>query len=131
MDDADPDRSEYDRAATNYLIWPLSLFELAREPANASTWSRIHTRQAVTYGLVVSLGFILLMALPLLIVIGAPAISTGATVAVYAAGLVADLVVFVALVVATFAFAAKASRGELFDIPFVSMVADRVFRLRR
>jgi uncharacterized membrane protein len=131
MEDADPDPSEYDRAATGYLIWPLSIFALAREPEGASTWSRIHTRQSVVYGLVVTVGFIVLMALPLLVVMSAPTISTGATVAVYAAGLVADLVVFVVLLIATFAYAAKASRGELFAIPVVSPLADRFFRLRR
>ncbi len=125
------DRSEFDRAATGYLIWPLALFALAREEATAPTWARIHHRQAVMYGLVVSLGYLVLLALPLIIVIGDASISTGATVAVYAVGLVVDLVVLGALVAVTFAYANKAARGELFSIPVVSALTDRLFRLRR
>jgi uncharacterized membrane protein len=125
------DQTEYDRAATAYLIWPLSIFALAREAAGASTWTRIHTRQAVMYGLVVSCAFVVLMALPLLVVIAAPAISTGMTVAIYAAGLAADLIAFIVLVALTLGYSAKASRGELFRIPIVSALADRAFRLPR
>ncbi len=127
----DADRTDFDRAATGYLIWPLSLLALAREPEGAPTWVRIHTRQAVMYGLLVSVAYIVLLAIPLVIVIGSPSISTGATVGIYAAGLAADLIVFVVLLVATLGYASKAARGELFSIPLVSAIADRVFRLRR
>ncbi len=127
----DPERGEYERAATGYLVWPISLFGLAREAPGASTWSRIHTRQAATYGLIVTLGYVALMALPLIVVMSLPSISTGATVLVYEAGLVADLVVFCLVAAATVGYARRASRGELFAIPFVSAVADRIFRLPR
>ena len=71
------------------------------------------------------------MALPLLIVIGWPSISTGTTVTVYAAGMIADVTAFAAAVGLAFSCASKAARGELFTIPLVSVVADRVFPLRR
>jgi uncharacterized membrane protein len=129
MDEAE--RSEFERASMGYLVWPSSLLALAREPPAASTWSRIHTRQAVVYGAAVSLGYLLLMAVPLLIVIAAPAISTATTVAVYAGGILADVIAFVVLVVLTVVYSSRASRGELFSIPLVSAFADRAFRLRR
>ncbi len=125
------ERTAYERASMAYLIWPSSLLALAREAPSTSTWSRIHTRQAVVYGAAVSLGFVLLMALPLLIVIAVPSISTGTTVALYAAGILADLIAFVTLVVLTIVYASRASRGELFSIPLVSALTDRAFRLRR
>jgi uncharacterized membrane protein len=125
------ERSDYDRAAIGYLVWPSSLLALARESPAASNWTRIHTRQAAIYGLVVTVAYVALLAVPLFIVIGVPSISTGATVVVYAIGLLADLVAFVALVAVTLGCASRASRGELFAIPVVSAIADRVFRLRR
>ncbi len=125
------ERSDYDRAATGYIVWPAALLALAREPPNASTWTRIHTRQAAMYGLIVTIAYVALLSVPLVIVIVAPSISTGATVLVYAIGLIADIVVFVALVAATLAYASRASRGQLFSIPLVSALTDRLFRLRR
>jgi uncharacterized membrane protein len=127
----DGDRSEYERAGTGYLVWPLALIALVREEPDASNWSRIHTRQAATYGLVVALVALVLFALPLIVVIGWPAISTGATVWVYAAGIVLDIVAFVVFVARSLAYASRATRGELFAIPVVSALADRIFRLRR
>jgi len=125
------ERSDFDRAAIGYLVWPSSLLALARESPAASTWTRIHTRQAAMYGLVVTVAYLILLAVPLFIVIGVPSISTGATVLVYAIGLGVDLIAFVALVALTLACAGRASRGELFAIPVVSALTDRVFRLRR
>ncbi len=127
----DAERSEYDRAATGYLVWPVALLALAREPATASIWTRVHNRQAVMYGVIVSIAYVALLAVPLAIVIGVPSISTGATVLVYAIGLIVDVVAFAALVGATVAYASKASRGQLFSIPLVSAITDRIFRLRR
>jgi uncharacterized membrane protein len=83
------------------------------------------------YGLLVTVLFIVILALPLIVVIAAPTISPETTVTLYATGLVVDLVVFLTLTGLTFVYAAKASRGELFAIPIVSALADRIFRLPR
>ncbi len=77
------------------------------------------------------IGYIVLMAVPLFVVIGSPSISTGTTVAVYAAGIIADTIVFIVLVAVTLGYASRASRGQLFAIPLISTVTDRLFRLRR
>jgi len=58
-------------------------------------------------------------------------ISTGATVAVYSVGLVLDLIAFVALLARAVSYAARAGRGELFTIPLISPISDRVFTIRR
>jgi len=71
------------------------------------------------------------MALPLLVVIGDAGISTGMTVGLYTAGLLLDAIVFIVLAVLAFSYAARAGRGELFTIPIVSPLADRVFTIRR
>lgn len=125
------EQQDYQSASSAYLIWPLALAALLREPAAASRWTRIHTRQALMFGLVAGIGFIIVMALPLLVVIGDAGISTGMTVGLYTAGLLLDAIVFIVLAVLAFSYAARAGRGELFTIPIVSPLADRVFTIRR
>jgi hypothetical protein len=125
------EQSDYQSASSAYLVWPLALAALIREAPEASRWSRIHTRQALTFGLVASIGYVVLLALPLIVVIGDAGISTGMTVVVYSAGMVLDAIVFVVLTVLAFSYSARAGRGELFTIPLVSPLADRVFTIRR
>jgi uncharacterized membrane protein len=85
----------------------------------------------LTFGLVASIGFVVVLGLPLLAVIADAGISTGMTVGVYTAGLLLDAIVFIVLTVLAFSYAARAGRGELFTIPIVSPLADRVFTIRR
>jgi uncharacterized membrane protein len=124
------EQQDYQRAASAYLVWPLALAALIREAPGASRWTRIHTRQALTFGILASVIFVVVMALPLMAVIIDVAVSTGATVTIYMAGLLLDAIVFVTLTVLAFSYSARAGRGELFTIPIVSALADRVFRVR-
>jgi uncharacterized membrane protein len=125
------EQQDYQSASSAYLIWPLALAALLREPATASRWTRIHTRQALMFGLVASIGFVVVLALPLLVVIADAGISTGTTVGLYTAGLLLDAIVFIVLTVLAFSYASRAGRGELFTIPIVSPLADRIFTIRR
>jgi uncharacterized membrane protein len=122
------EQQDYQHASSAYLVWPLALAALLREDPAASRWSRIHTRQALTFGLTAAVGYLVLLALPMFVVVADGGISTGATVAVYAAGIGLDLVAFIALAYWAFSFAARAARGELFTIPLVSALADRLFK---
>jgi hypothetical protein len=124
------EQQAYQRASSAYLVWPLALAALLRETPAASRWTRIHTRQALTFGLAAGAGYVVLLALPLLVVIGDAGISTGSTVGVYTAGLALDAIVFVVLAVLAFSYAARAGRGELFTIPLISPIADRLFAIR-
>jgi uncharacterized membrane protein len=119
--------TEYQLAANGYLVWPLALATLMRPDAAASRWARIHARQAVIFGIAITLGYVVLLALPLLAVVADPGISTGTTVLVYAVGLAADLAVFVFLAIRCFRYYARTARGELFTIPVAGAIADRVF----
>jgi uncharacterized membrane protein len=125
------EQHDYQRAAGAYLVWPLALAAIIQESPTASRWSRIHARQALAFGVVAGLGYLVLMALPLIAIVADPAISTGATVLVYAVGLGLDAIVFVALAILAFSYAARAGRGELFTIPLISPLADRLFTIRR
>jgi uncharacterized membrane protein len=125
------EQQDYQSASSAYLVWPLAVAALVREKPEASRWTRIHTRQALTFGLFASIGYLIVMALPLIVVIGFSGISTGATVGLYAFGLLLDVVAFIALAVLAFSYAARAARGELFTIPLVSPAADRIFTIRR
>lgn len=82
-------------------------------------------------GLLATFGYAVLLALPLLIVIAYPSISTGATVAVYVAGLLADFIAGLALLVIALRYSGKAARGELFAVPLVTPLVDRFFRVQK
>ena len=82
-------------------------------------------------GLIASLGFFVVLALPLVVVIAIPSITTGATIAVYVVGLIADAVLAIAWLLLVLRYAARAARGELFSIPVVTPIVDRWFRLKR
>jgi hypothetical protein len=124
-------QQEYQRAGTGYLVWPLALVDIVREPADASQWERIHARQAVVFGIAGSLAYVVVLALPLLVVIAVPGITTTVVVAAYAAGLVADIAAGLLLFGLVLYYSGKASRGELFAIPFVTPIVDLVFRRAR
>ena len=117
---------EHARAATAYLAWPLALFELARG-AQSSLWYRAHLRQAVVLGAGCSLLLFVALALPLAVVLalGGPAASV--TILIYAVALVVDFVVFVAAAALLIWCAMRASRGQLFSVPYVSRLSERIF----
>ena len=121
------------RAANAYIVWPLAVLDLVREPAEATAWSRLHTRQAFVYGIVASVAYVVLLALPLLLLLAIPplAASTTAVVILYAVGLLADIVAAFVLLGLSLTFRERALRAELFAIPYVTPIADRVFRLAR
>ena len=73
----------------------------------------------------------LLLALPLLIVIAIPSASTGAIVWLYGVAFLADLAAAVILAVLAFRYRARALRGDLFSIPLVTPLADRMLRIDR
>lgn len=130
---ADTDHDLRQRAANAYAVWPLAVLDLFREPPEATAWSRLHTRQAFVYGIVGTLGYLVLLALPFLIVVTIPPLagSTTAVVWLYALGLFADIVGAFVLMGLSLSFRERALRGELFAIRFVTPIADRVFRLDR
>ncbi len=113
------------------MVWPLAALDLFREPSDATAWSRLHTRQAFVYGFVTTLAYFVLLALPLIVVIAIPNVSTGAVLALYALGILADLAGAVVWLVLSLRYRERAARGQLFAIPLVTPVADRLFRLDR
>jgi uncharacterized membrane protein len=121
------------RAANAYLVWPLAVLDLFREPADATAWSRLHTRQAFVYGIIAAVAYVVLLALPLLLIVAIPPLarSTTAVVWIYALGLFADIVGAFVLMGLSLSCRERALRGELFTIPYVTPVADRFFRLER
>lgn len=104
---------------------------MIREGSGESSWSRLHARQAFVFGLAASAGLIAVLALPLAIVIGVSGISTGTTISVYTAGLIADVIAGLTYVFFALRYSTRAARGELFSIPLVTPLVDRFFRLQR
>ncbi len=133
MTDGGDNRDLQQRAANAYVVWPLAVLDLFREPADATAWSRLHTRQAFVYGILATFGYFVVLALPLLLLIVIPplAASTTAVVVLYALGILADIVGAFMLMGLSLSYRERALRGELFAIPYVTPLADRVFRLER
>jgi hypothetical protein len=121
------------RAANAYIVWPLAVLDLFREPPEATAWSRLHTRQAFVYGVAATAAYLVLLALPLIIVLAIPPLAGAVTavVWVYALGLLADIVGAFVLMGLSMSFRERTLRGELFAIPYVTPIADRFFRLDR
>ena len=121
------------RAANAYIVWPLAALDLFREPPDATAWSRLHTRQAFVYGIAATLAYLVLLALPLLLIVAIPPLagSTTAVVWIYALGLLADAIGAFVLLGLSLSYRERALKGKLFAIPYVSPIADRLFRLER
>jgi uncharacterized membrane protein len=121
------------RAANAYAIWPLAVLDLFSEPVEATAWSRLHTRQAFVFGIAATVAYLALLALPLLILIAIPPLAGSLTgvVWLYAVGLLADIIGAFVLVGLTLSYRERTLRGELFSIPYVTPIADRVFRIER
>lgn len=121
---------EYARAATAYLAWPLALFELTRR-ASGSLWYRAHMRQATVLGAFVWFALFIAFAWPLVlfVVLGGPPETL--TIEIYGIALVLDLIVFVAAAVIVIMCAVRASHGELFSLPVITPLSERLFLRRR
>ena len=121
------------RAANAYVVWPLAVLDLFREPPDSTAWSRLHTRQAFVYGIAGTLAYLVLLALPLLLTVLIPPLagSTTGVVVIYSLGLFADVLGAVFWFVLSMRYREDVLRGRLFAIPYVTPVADRLFRLER
>lgn len=119
--------SEYQRAATGYFVWPLAVFDLLREAPETSRWARLHARQAIVYGIVAMTGYTMLLAAPLVLVLSMSWLPTPAIVAIYGAGALADAIIALILLGMTVRYSGLAARGELFAIPGIAGLAERVF----
>ena len=119
------------RAANAYVVWPLAALDVFREPEDATSWTRLHARQAFVFGIAAALAYLMLMALPLAIVLLVPGIGTTAVVWLYVLGLTADLAGAIAWFAISLRLRDRAGRGELFAIPYVTPLADRLFPLER
>ena len=109
-------------------MWLLALVDIVNEPIGTSQWERIHARQAAVFGAAGTLAYLVLLALPFLIVIAVPGITIGWIVWIYGVGLAADLAAAIWLCGVSLSYSRRASRGELFAIPVVSPLVDRIFR---
>ncbi len=118
------------RAANAYLVWPLAALDLFRERDGASAWSRLHTRQAFVFGILAAVGYFVLLALPLIVVVVFSGVSTGVTVWLYGIGALADVLGAIWVFTVALAYRERTLRGELFAVPLVTRIADRFFRLR-
>jgi hypothetical protein len=66
-----------------------------------------------------------------LVVIAVPGLSPAWIVVLYAVGLLADLVAAIWLCAVVVRYSGRANRGELFAIPLVSALVDRIFHGER
>jgi len=90
---------------------------------------RVHARQATLFGIVASLTFFVLLALPFLVAIAmGGTLGTTGTIVLYTIFLVVDLIALILWAVLAIRWSVRAGRGELFTIPLISPTSDRLFR---
>ena len=113
-----------------YMLWPLAVTSLSstRGGRRASRWTLIHARQATILGLGGSLLVLAVLALPLIVVVAGGGLSPRATIAVYGVGFAVDLIVVGVLTATSIRASLRAGRGELFTIPVVTRLMQRLFR---
>jgi hypothetical protein len=116
-----------ERAAMAYAIWPLALFDAFRAAPETTAWARVHSRQAVVFGVLATLAYLVLLAIPLLVVLAVPGIALGIVVWVYAVGMLADVIGAFTLFGLAMTFRERTLRGDLFAIPLVTPLAGRLF----
>ena len=88
-------------------------------------------RQATVLGAFVWAGLFAVLALPLVIfvVLGGPPETQ--TIAIYSIALILDLIVFVVAAFVVISSAIRASHGELFSLPLITALSERLFLRRR
>ncbi len=117
---------ESERAALHYLVWPLAAVDAFR--SEATLWSRLHARQAALFGLLATVGYFVLLALPFIAaVLFGSTLGTGGTIWLYGGFFVADIIAALALLLCAVRYSLRARRGDLFTIRFVSNLSDRLF----
>lgn len=121
---------EYARAATAYIAWPLALYELVRR-APGSLWYRTHMRQATVLGAIVWAVLLVVFALPLLLFVALGGPPETQTIEMYAVAMILDVIVFTAAGFIVISSAIRASHGELFTLPVITALSERLFQRRR
>ena len=90
---------------------------------------RLHSRQAVVFGALASLIFVVLLTIPLLLSLFVNS-STGAIITMYMVALGIDGLFGLSTLVLAIYYSVRASRGELFDIPVAAPISVRLFPIR-
>jgi len=111
-------------------VWPLAILELLRSQHEGSLWMRLHSRQAVVFGALASIVFVVLFAVPLIVSFFVFS-STGAIITLYVVAMAVDVLFGLSILVLAIYYSIRASRGELFDIPVASPISVRLFPIRR
>jgi hypothetical protein len=86
-------------------------------------------RQATVLGAIVWFVLFVMLALPFALVVALAAPET-VTIEIYAAALVLDTIVFVGAAFIVITSAIRASHGELFMLPFITPLSERLFARR-
>ncbi|HEY1727556.1 MAG TPA: hypothetical protein VGG22_04150 [Candidatus Baltobacteraceae bacterium] len=94
-------------------------------------WYRAHLRQATVLGAIIWFALFVVLALPLVlfVILGGPPETL--TIEIYSAALVVDIIVFAAAAFIVISSAVRASHGELFSIPLITPLSERLFLRRR
>jgi uncharacterized membrane protein len=111
-------------------VWPLAILEVLRSQREGSLWMRLHSRQAVVFGALASVAFVVLFSVPLIVSLFVFS-STGAIIVLYSIALGVDGLFGLSILVMAISYSVRASRGELFDIPVATAISGRIFPIQR
>jgi uncharacterized membrane protein len=84
--------------------------------------------QAAVLGVLCTIALFTVLAIPLVIVIALGGPAAGVTIAIYGVALAVDLIVFCVAGWVVVRCAVRAARGELFSVPLITGLSERLFR---
>lgn len=92
-------------------------------------WYRTHLRQATVLGILLTAVLLVVLSIPLGLVLMMGGPEAAITIRIYAVALILDALVFGAAAVLVIGAAVRAARGEIFSLPVVTPICERLFSL--
>ena len=114
--------------AIAYLVWPVALYERVVPREEASAWYRFQMRQALWFGALSSAIGLAALLWPLLASLVVASVVL--TIWMYVAAILADCAVFCVWLVLALRYSRRASRGDLFEVPWVRRLTGSLPRER-
>ncbi len=117
MNPGDPSERAADEArlcGLAYLVWPIALYERLAPRQDASSWYRVHMRQALRFGL----AWMLVGAVALIWPLAASTVvrSVGGLLTLYAVAVVLDVALAGAWCIGALRYGRRAGQGAFFTI---------------
>lgn len=102
------------------MAWPVAIYDRLAPRDDASNWYRFHLRQALWFGTITAIAAFVALFWPLLLSLVVA--SVAATIWMYILAMLIDIALFVLWLVLAMRYSQRASRGELFNVPWLTRI---------